>query len=225
MNLTDKTIKIIKATAPVIEEKVIEFTKTYYPTLFSRYPALKVFFNQSHMRDGTQPRAFAASIIEYANAIDNPDAINPLINSIANKHASMNIKPVQYSIVNTCLLDALGNILGDAGTPEVKRAWKEAIENFANILIEAERKKYDETLAKEGGWQGYKKFTITNKENESILITSFYLEPVDGKAVVTYKAGQYINIMLDLPEEGIVFRDYSLSCSPNGKYYRISVKR
>ena len=31
--------------------------------------------------------------------------------------------------------------------------------------------------------------------------------------------------MLDLPEGGTVFRNYSLSNSPNGKYHRISVKR
>ena len=203
----------------------MELATNYYQTMFRRYPAAKVFFNQSHMRDGTQPRAYAASIIEYANNIDNPDAIKPLINNIADKHASLNIKPVQYSINNTSLMEVIENILEDAGTPEVMSAWKEANENFANILIEAERKKYDETLAKEGGWKGYRNFTITNKENESSLITSFCLKPADGKAVATYKAGQYISIMLDLPEEGIVFRNYSLSCSPNGKYYRISVKR
>ncbi|MFQ5962913.1 MAG: NO-inducible flavohemoprotein [Candidatus Scalinduaceae bacterium] len=225
MNLTDKTIEIIKATAPLVKEKVIELNKTLYPMIFSRYPALKVIFNQTHIREGTQPRALSASIIDYVNAIDNLDAIKPLINNIAEKHASFDIKPVQYSIVTTCLLEAIGNILGDAGTPEVKKAWKEAIENLANILIEAERKKYDDTLAKEDGWKGYKKFTITNKENESNLIASFYLEPVDGKTVPIFNSGQYISIMLDLPEEGTVFRNYSLSNSPKGKYYRISVER
>lgn len=225
MNLTDKTIEIIKATAPLVKEKVIELNKTVYPMIFSRYPALKVIFNQSHMREGTQPRALSASIIDYVNAIENLDAIKPLVNNIAEKHASFDIKPVQYKIVTACVLEAIGNLLGDAGTPEVERAWKEAVDCLANILVEAERKKYDETLAKEGGWKGYKKFTITNKKNESKLITSFYLEPVDGNTVPIFNSGQYISIMLDLPEGGTVVRNYSLSNSPNDKYYRISVKR
>ena len=225
MNLTDKTREIIKATAPVVEEKAEELTKLFYPIMFSRYPALKMFFNQAHLRDKTQPRAFTASIVDYANSIDNLDAIKPLINEIAEKHASLNIKPVQYSIVIPCMLEAIGNVLGEAGTPEVKSAWEEAIVNFSNIIIESESKKYEDTLSKEGGWKGYKNFTVTQKENESILITSFYLEPADDKPVATYKAGQYISIMLDLPESGVVFRNYSLSDSPNGKYYRISVKR
>lgn len=225
VNLTDKTIEIIKATAPLVKEKAIELNKTIYPLMFSRYPGIKVFFNQTHQREGTQPRAFAASIIDYANAIDNLDSIKSLINNIAEKHASFDIKPVQYKIVSTCLLEVIGNLLGDAGTPEVKSAWKEAVDYLANILIEVERKKYDKTLAKEGGWKGYKKFTITNKENESSLITSFYLEPADGKTVPIFNSGQYISIMLDLPEGSIVFRNYSLSNSTNGKYYRISVKR
>ncbi|MFQ5787910.1 MAG: NO-inducible flavohemoprotein, partial [Thermodesulfobacteriota bacterium] len=225
VKLADKTIEIIKSTAPVIEEKATELAKSLYPIMFSRYPGIKVFFNQTHMREGTQPRAFAASIVEYANSIDNLDAIKPLVNDIAEKHASLNIKPVQYSLVTSCILEVIETVLGDTGTPKVMIAWKEAIDNFANIIIEAERKKYDETLAKEGGWKGYKKFIINNKVNESTLITSFYLEPVDGKTIITCKAGQYISIMLELPEGGVVFRNYSLSYSPNGKFYRISVKR
>ena len=225
MNLTDKTIENIKATAPLIKEKVIELNKTIYPMMFSRYPALKIIFNQTHQREGTQPRALSASIIDYVNAIDNLDAIKPLVNNIAEKHASFDIKPVQYKIVTACVLEVIGDLLGDAATPEVERAWKEAVDYLANVLIEVERKKYNETLAKEGGWKGYKKFTITNKENESSLITSFYLEPVDGKTVPIFNSGQYISIILDLPEGGTVARNYSLSNSPNGKYYRISVKR
>jgi nitric oxide dioxygenase len=225
VNLTDKTIEIIKATAPLIKEKVNELNKTVYPMIFSRYPALKVIFNQTHMREGTQPRALSASIIDYAYAIDNLDAIKPLVNDIAEKHASFDIKPVQYRIVSNCLLESIGIVLGDAATPEVKKAWKEAAEYLANILIEVERKKYDNTLSKEGGWKGYKKFIIANKEDESNLITSFYLEPADGKTVPIFNSGQYISIMLDLPEEGTAVRNYSLSDSPNGKYYRISVKR
>jgi len=225
MDLTDKTIKIIKATAPVIEEKTIEFAKTFYPIMLSRYPGLIIFFNQAHMRNGTQPRAFVTALIEYAKAIDNLNTIKPLVNDIAEKHASLDIKPVQYKLVTACILETIEDVLGDRGTPEVMAAWKEAIDNFANIIIETERKKYDETLAKEGGWKGYKKFVLTNKVNENDLITSFYLEPADGKTIVTSKAGQYISIMLELPGGGIVFRNYSLSCIPNSKYYRISVKR
>ncbi len=200
-------------------------TKKFYPLLFTRNPSIKSFFNREHVRNGTLPRAVTASIIEYANNIDNLDAIKPLINDIAEKHASLNIKPVQYSIVIKCMLEVIGNALGTKGTHAVKRAWEEALDNLANIIIEAETRKYEETLAKEGGWKGFKKFTITNKENESAMITSFYLEPTDGKTIVIGKAGQYINMMLDVPERGTVFRNYSLSSSPNSNYYRISVKR
>lgn len=225
MHLSDKTITIIKATAPVIEEKATEFAKTFYPIMLSRYPGLIIFFNQAHMRNGAQPRAFSSALIEYANAIGDLNAIKPLVNDIAENHASLDIKPVQYKLVTACILEAIEDVLGERGTPEVMTAWKEAIDNFANIIIEAERKKYEETLAKEGGWKGYKKFIITNKVNENNLIASFYLEPADGKTIVTCKAGQYISIMLELPGGGVVFRNYSLSCCPNGKYYRISVKR
>ena len=175
MDLTNKTKEVIKATVPIIEENAVELTKKLYPLLFTRNPSIKIFFNRAHVRNGTQPRAFTASIIEYANNIDNLEAIKPLINDIAEKHASLNIKPVQYTVVNTCILEAIISVLGTKGTHMVKRAWEEAIEYFANIIIETETRKYEETLAKEGGWKGYKNLTITNKENESILIPHFTL--------------------------------------------------
>ena len=52
------------------------------------------------------------------------------------------------------------------------------------------------------------------------------LEPVDGEPVPDFEPGQYIGIYLQ-PEssENRCIRQYSLSDAPNGKTYRISVKR
>src|SRR5690606_2492619 len=53
-----------------------------------------------------------------------------------------------------------------------------------------------------------------------------YLYPSDGGPVADYIPGQYISVRLFLPELNLLQpRQYSLSCAPNGQYYRISVKR
>ncbi|WP_257265351.1 FAD-binding oxidoreductase, partial [Endozoicomonas sp. ONNA2] len=58
------------------------------------------------------------------------------------------------------------------------------------------------------------------------VVIRFYFEPVDGLPVADFQPGQYIGIYL-LPEhsEHRCIRQYSLSDAPNGKSYRISVKR
>ncbi|MFA0072037.1 FAD-binding oxidoreductase, partial [Vibrio breoganii] len=60
----------------------------------------------------------------------------------------------------------------------------------------------------------------------SALVTSFILQPKDGGEVLDYTPGQYIGI--EVKPEGSQYseiRQYSLSDKPNGKQYRISVKR
>ena len=50
------------------------------------------------------------------------------------------------------------------------------------------------------------------------------MEPVDGQPVADAEPGQYIGLRLAV-DEAIVHRHYSLSGSPNGRSYRISVKQ
>ena len=64
------------------------------------------------------------------------------------------------------------------------------------------------------------------KTPRSALITSFELEPVDGGAVAEYRPGQYLGVWLKpegFPHQEI--RQYSLTRKPDGKGYRIAVKR
>lgn len=52
------------------------------------------------------------------------------------------------------------------------------------------------------------------------------LAPIDSKPVLHFKPGQYLSIQLNHPElEYQEIRQYSLSDAPNGRDYRISVKR
>jgi nitric oxide dioxygenase len=58
------------------------------------------------------------------------------------------------------------------------------------------------------------------------VITSFFLEPEDGLPIADFRPGQYISTVVDVPGLGLQqIRQYSLSDAPNGRSYRISVKR
>jgi nitric oxide dioxygenase len=89
-----------------------------------------------------------------------------------------------------------------------------------------ERALKDETVAEPGGWSGWRPFVVREKTPESEVITSFVLEPADGQPVVDFEPGQYISVALHVPRLGLQqIRQYSLSDAPNGRSYRISVKR
>jgi nitric oxide dioxygenase len=114
--------------------------------------------------------------------------------------------------------------LGDAATDEVINAWGEAYWQLANLLIDAEEAVYKATEEKAGGWRGERAFKVVKKVEESQVITSFYLEPLDGKGVPAFEPGQYLGLVMNIDGE-TTRRNYSLSDAPGTGYLRISVKR
>jgi nitric oxide dioxygenase len=72
----------------------------------------------------------------------------------------------------------------------------------------------------------FSKFKVFNKVKENDVVTSFYLTPVDKKALKTHKAGQFISIKpICTGDKSNEVRQYSLSMKPGEDFYRISVKR
>src|SRR5690554_4215753 len=127
-------------------------------------------------------------------------------------------------LVGECLMAAIGEVLGDAVTPEIAAAWEGVYEELAGLLIELEESHYREFEQCPGGWRGPRELRIAAVNQESAVIRSFVLEPVDGGPVADHEPGQYIGVRLTLDGEP-VYRHYSLSALPNGQSYRISVKR
>jgi nitric oxide dioxygenase len=129
-------------------------------------------------------------------------------------------------VVGETLLQAVKDVLGDTATDEIIEAWGKAYGYIADAFISIENKLYEETEHQAGGWDGFRDFYIDKKTRESEDVTSFYLKPKDGKAIATYKPGQYLTIKVKIPGEKYThIRHYSLSEAPGNDYYRISVKR
>ena len=223
--LSDRTIALIKATVPALEAHGLEITQRMYQRLFQD-PAIRDLFNQSHHgAAGSQPKALASAVLAYARNIDNLGALGGAVERIVQKHVALNILPEHYPAVANALLGAIGDILGDAATPEIVAAWGEAYWFLAELLIGREAEVYRELAAQPGGWNGWRDFVVESVTEESTIIRSFVLVPADGRPVLQHKPGQYLGFDLDLPEVGRLRRNYSISCAPNARAYRITVKR
>lgn len=96
---------------------------------------------------------------------------------------------------------------------------------MADILNGREKQVYDELIAAQGGWVGWRRFRVETKRRESDIITSFVLKPDDGGPVVEHRPGQYLTFRFAVPDAGEHRRNYSISSASNGRHYRISVKR
>ncbi|OZI60521.1 NO-inducible flavohemoprotein [Bordetella genomosp. 11] len=223
--LDSNQLAIIRATVPLLETGGEALTTHFYKIMLDEYPEVRPLFNQAHQASGAQPRALANGVLMYARNIDRLQALAPLATQIVNKHVSLQVLPEHYPIVGTCLLRAIREVLGAAiATDEVIAAWAAAYRQLADMLIQAEAAAYDAREQEAGGWRGARPFIVTRKAAESAEITSFYLRPADGGALLAYRPGQYLGLRLDVDGQEIR-RNYSLSRAPDGSQYRISVKR
>lgn len=223
--LSPQTITIVKSTAPILSEHGETLTKHFYTRMFTHNPEVAPFFNPANQKAGSQQRALAGAITSYAANIDNLEVLGGAVELIAQKHASLMIKPEHYPIVGENLLASIREVLGAGATEEVISAWGEAYGFLADILIGREKQIYNENAKKPGGWEGFKKLRVIRKEKESSNITSFYLAAVDGAPLPAFKPGQYITVRVSTPDGSTTMRNYSLSDKPGQDWFRISVKR
>lgn len=223
--LSEKTIQIVKATAPAVAPHAEAITRRFYSLMFAGNPEVQVYFNQAHQFSGGQQRALAGAICAYASNIDNLGVLSSAVELIGQKHCSLGIQAEHYPIVGKHLLVAIKDVLGDAATDEVIAAWGEAYGLLADILIKHEAGIYQSQVKTPGGWNGYRSFVVTHKKPEGDGITSFYLRPADGGAIATFKPGQYITVKINQARPATSPRNYSLSDRPDVGHYRISVKR
>ncbi|WP_176157906.1 NO-inducible flavohemoprotein [Burkholderia multivorans] len=224
--LTQQTKDIVKATAPVLAQHGYDIIQCFYRRLFDAHLELKNVFNMTHQEQGQQQQALARAVYAYAENIEDPGSLAAVLKNIANKHASLGVRPEHYPIVGEHLLGAIKETLGDAATDEIISAWAQAYGNLADLLAGMESGLYEQSATRVGGWTGWRTFIVRDKRPESSVITSFVLEPADGQPVANFEPGQYVSVAVDVPTLGLQqIRQYSLSDMPNGRTYRISVKR
>jgi len=218
--------ELIKATIPILKASGEDLTNYFYARMFRHHPELRNMFNMGNQANGRQKSALANAVLAYAENIEDPSVLISVLKGIGTKHRSLNIQPEQYKIVGTHLIASIGEVVGEAATPEILEAWTVAFYQLAQIMIDLEKGLYEENVAKPGSWNGWRKFVIKKIVQESAEIKSFYLYPEDEKEIADFHSGQFISVQVFVSELNLLQpRQYSLSSAFNPEYYRISVKK
>ncbi|XPM57082.1 MAG: globin domain-containing protein [Leptolyngbya sp. IPPAS B-1204] len=105
--VSQKTIEIVKATAPIIREKGEEITRRMYEITFEERPDYKRSFETTwmqHLDGGGQAHKLAAAVYAYATHIDRLDELATAVDAIAHRHVDTHILPEQYPLIgeNSC---------------------------------------------------------------------------------------------------------------------------
>ncbi|RDU69263.1 bacitracin resistance protein BacA [Helicobacter cholecystus] len=138
--LDQKTIEIVKSTAPILRERGEEITKEFYRDMFERYPEVKSMFDMNKQKDGSQPKALANAVWNAAINIDNMENMRAFVSKIGVTHVKSQVKPEHYPIVGECLLKAVKTVLNV--DDEVINAWEKAYDELAKFYIQIEEELY-----------------------------------------------------------------------------------
>lgn len=139
--LSDQTIAIVKATAPLLQKHGVEITTRMYERLFVN-EEVRDMFDRAAQESGEQPRRLAAAILGYAQNVDKLQNLTPVVARMVQRHVETGVKPEHYPLVANALLPAIRDVAGEAATDEVLAAWGEAYWFLADILIAKEQEAY-----------------------------------------------------------------------------------
>lgn len=138
--LDQKTIDLVKGTAPILKENGTELAKHFYKIMFANNPEVKPFFDMSKQESGEQPKALAMAVFAAASNIDNLEAILPAVSKIAERHVELKIMPEHYPIVGANLLQAIKDVLN--ADDELIDAWAKAYSVISDVFIATEKDLY-----------------------------------------------------------------------------------
>ncbi|MFN8074159.1 MAG: globin domain-containing protein [Kineosporiaceae bacterium] len=223
--LSAASAEVVAATAGVVAAHAEQITGVFYPRMFAAHPELLRVFNQGNQATGEQSKALAASVVAYAVQLLDPSApsFQPVLSRIAHKHVSLGIRPEQYTIVGRHLLAAVGEVLGDAVTPEIAAAWDEVYWLFATQLIAEEARIY--AASGVDPRKPLRAYRVARRIPEATDVVSLLLEPLDGNPLPPIVPGQYVSVFVNLPDGQRQPRQYTVSSTSSGSRLRITVAR
>ncbi|WNV89065.1 globin domain-containing protein [Umezawaea sp. Da 62-37] len=222
--LAPDSVRVVRATADTVVRHGPRITGRFYDRMFEAHPELLELFNRGNQANGEQRQALAMSVAAVAGhfAGMKPVPLKAIVGRIAHKHASLGVTPSQYVVVGRHLMAAIGEVLGDAATPEVIAAWEEVFWLFACLLVAEESRQYERAGSAFG--RPFTPHAVVDVHRDTEDVTSFLLEP-DDRAKRRHQPGQYVSVAVELPGLGRQIRQYTVSSAPDGGPLRITVKR
>lgn len=189
--LSDRSVPIIRETLPVVADNIHEISRRFYRHMFDDHPELlDGTFNRGNQIDDSQQQALAGAVAAFASTVVNAPGHPPyhLLLRIANKHASLGIRPDQYQLVRDNLMWAIRDVLGDAVTRDVAAAWDEVYWLMAEALMNQERGLYGaHGVTPETVWRQWK---VEKKIQETDDVVTFVVKRIDDRLVTPSLPGQ-----------------------------------
>ena len=131
-------VQLLRDTFSAITPKADDLAKTFYDTLFERYPGVRPLFE--NVRFDEQRKKLIRALALVVRNLEKPDYLKAYLGGLGQMHVAYGAEEAHYAAVGECLLAALESIAGSAWNDEVRQAWSDAYGVVAQLMIDGTRK-------------------------------------------------------------------------------------
>ncbi|MEH2191085.1 MAG: adenylate/guanylate cyclase domain-containing protein [Nostoc sp.] len=127
-------VDLVQSSFAKIQPIAATAAELFYQRLFELSPSLRPLFKGS-MED--QQRKLMSTLAIAVEGLRQPTGIIKAVQELGKRHVSYGVTAEYYDVVGEALLWTLEQGLGEAFTPQVRRAWEEAYNFLSEIMKDA----------------------------------------------------------------------------------------
>ena len=127
-------VELLEASFKLVAPQGEALVTRFYERLFEKYPAVKPLFKNASINE--QKKKLLASLVLVIQNLRHPEKLTSALQAMGARHVGYGVKPAHYDAVGENLLSVLGEIAGEAWTPEVSQAWADAYAAIKTIMLQ-----------------------------------------------------------------------------------------
>jgi hemoglobin-like flavoprotein/uncharacterized protein YjbI with pentapeptide repeats len=135
--LSELPVELLVTSFEHIKPHAEEFASSFYENLFQAYPEVKPLFAKTDM--ALQNKKLLQSLVLVVENLRNPEALGAVLENLGARHVGYGSVPKQYGAVNKILLLTFEQYLQENWTPELNRAWKNALTTITQQMLKGTR--------------------------------------------------------------------------------------
>jgi len=132
MTLTTAQIGLIRDSFHLLEPDVETASELLYQRLFEIAPELRAMFRSDMAGQGMQFMSTLGVILQH---LDDPRALRPHLEHLAQGHAAYGVKPEHFRLMGQALIWAMRETLGERFPEGAAAAWEAAYELLAREMV------------------------------------------------------------------------------------------
>ncbi len=126
-------IERLESSFDKIRPRALEFSASFYQSLFEHYPQLKKMFKQ--VDRAAMEKKLIASLALIVENLRNPEELTHALKSLGARHAQIGTVPEHYPMIGEILIHTFSQYLGTYWTPELAAAWLDAYNLIAALML------------------------------------------------------------------------------------------